>query len=53
MENIPTPVSPATPPPEETVEIQEFQPRFKIENITVAKPPLLKIYYWKSLDMEK
>ncbi|XP_065365414.1 uncharacterized protein LOC135958440 [Calliphora vicina] len=56
MENIPPAVSPSTPPPEETPEIpvdsQDFQTRFKIENITVAKPPLLKIFYWESLDIE-
>uniref|UniRef100_A0A1A9W420 Uncharacterized protein n=1 Tax=Glossina brevipalpis TaxID=37001 RepID=A0A1A9W420_9MUSC len=26
---------------------------FKIENITVIKPPLLKIYYWEYLDIDK
>uniref|UniRef100_A0A1I8NUR9 Uncharacterized protein n=1 Tax=Stomoxys calcitrans TaxID=35570 RepID=A0A1I8NUR9_STOCA len=28
------------------------QAYFKIENITVIKPPLLKVYYWQSLDIE-
>ncbi|KAI8118897.1 hypothetical protein FF38_10922 [Lucilia cuprina] len=56
MENYPHPISPTTPPPQETVEKPEdakkLPPQFQIENITVAKPPLLKIYYWESLDLE-
>ncbi|XP_037826060.1 uncharacterized protein LOC119614039 [Lucilia sericata] len=56
MEYFSHPVSPITPPPPESVEdpenIKKLPPQFQFENITVAKPPLLKIYYWESLDLE-
>ncbi|KAI9589459.1 hypothetical protein GQX74_007628 [Glossina fuscipes] len=34
------------------VERTSFQ-LFKIENITVVRPPLLKVYYWEYLDVDK
>lgn len=45
-------VSPCTTLSKSISERQEAQPIFKIENLTVIKPPLLKVFYWESLDIE-
>lgn len=34
------------------VENTEDKTYFKIENITVVRPPLLKVYYWRCLDIQ-
>ncbi|KAM7347113.1 uncharacterized protein ACRADG_006775 [Cochliomyia hominivorax] len=57
METFPHPVSPTTSQllEDETTpsDLQDSEIGiFKIENITVISPPLLKIFYWESLDID-
>lgn len=55
METTEHSVAPSTSqiPEDQAQSRQEVQPIFKIENITVIKPPLLKIFYWESLKIDQ
>ena len=50
------PVSQCTIGEEECTEMSQVaktcQKSFKVDNITVVTPPLLKIFYWQRLDID-
>lgn len=56
MEDTQHPVSECTIANDEGIETSQnhktCNKSFKVENITVVKPPLLKVYYWQNLGID-